>query len=560
MSTDASSATIQSISLAARDPQSASHQLALRGGLIVCRSEGLSVHTFSGGSRAEEEDPLTDRLILMTNQRAMPAAEIEQDESADLSFQINNQSAETVTLAQIQVLLLGVIPCYEDQITKPLPPRVAEEIESLTVEQNSPPRNAYADLTAVFADDDTPRQDLQYEILENTNPDVVTATISPQSTLDLSFAKSQFGLAEIVVAAVDPFQLSAKCVFFVEVKPKTPPTPVEVVTVPSMPPSSRPVVLGSEVSDPFAGSSSGVKYFLVEENPMFLGRLVFAYELEAGALVAPCGSGDLLPVSKTEVLPPKRAKSFRVRIGCWTSNKVPEFGASMDSLIGRADRRRRLTVNLPTLEEVHHLVAICIRVNSEDGKSQELYCDHLYRLKSFPRPASPGGATSTLQSGIENRLEETASALLGSLVRSYEETAAYERAMLCGSVPDGFDATVLSLFCYYGDPTSPFRPAPSTSLFSERDRRPRSNAIKVLAGLQRGNPPLWYLIHSQLVQLASSKNELAAKAKALQRELQVKRPARSLVQSLVRVEMRPQQHSADGEKAADPFADPPKPR
>jgi len=538
--TDRSSAVVQSVSRAARASEPASYQLSLRDGPVVCSFGSLSVRSVSAASRGEEEGGFADRLILVTNQRDMPVSEIKQDVQADLSFQINNQSAETVTLTQIQVLLLGIVPCYEDRIAEPIAPHVAKPIENLTVEENSPPRHEYADLAAVFADDDTPRQELQYKVIENTNPDVVTADITEQRKVNLYFAPSQSGLAEIVVAAVDPFELSAKCIFSVEVKPTTTLKPVEVVNYNSMPPpSSGPISPGSEVSDPFAGSSNKVDVFRVEEKPMFLGSLMFVHALRARDQIAPCTSGNLLPEGKAEVMQPNRAKLFRVRIGCWTSHQVPAPKSSTDKMIGLIDPRRKLTVSEPVLVEVHHLLAICIRINSEDGKSQDVYCDHLYRLGSLFQPIDQGRAKSELQSGAQDHLEDAARAVLVSLLKSHDATSAYGRATLCGSVPDGFDASTLSLFCYYGDPISPFRAASSTSLFSERDRCPRSNVVEVLMVLQRENPPLWHLINDQLVQLASVNNDLAPKARALQQEMQAKRPVGTLVQSLVRVEKSP---------------------
>ena len=50
-------------------------------------------------------------------------------------------------------------------------------IDNLTVSENSGPKIGYDDLDVVFADADTPKSDLMYQVVKNTNPDLVGSTI-----------------------------------------------------------------------------------------------------------------------------------------------------------------------------------------------------------------------------------------------------------------------------------------------------------------------------------------------------------------------------------------------
>lgn len=99
------------------------------------------------------------------------------------------------------------------------PPQVVAPIADLTVPENSPPVLNYADLNAVFDDPDNADSELVYSITANTPSGIVTATIQPDDTLDLSFVTDAFGDVTITVRATDPGSLFAEDTFQVTVTP-----------------------------------------------------------------------------------------------------------------------------------------------------------------------------------------------------------------------------------------------------------------------------------------------------------------------------------------------------
>ena len=81
-------------------------------------------------------------------------------------------------------------------------PTVAAAIPDTTVSESSPPVLNYRDLNAVFTDAEESSQ-LTFTIQSNTNPGLVTPTISADSALDMSFTASTSGTATITVRATD---------------------------------------------------------------------------------------------------------------------------------------------------------------------------------------------------------------------------------------------------------------------------------------------------------------------------------------------------------------------
>jgi hypothetical protein len=95
-------------------------------------------------------------------------------------------------------------------------PYVKDPIQDLSVDRISPDESF--DLSNIFADDD-PGDVLEYTILSNTNPEVVTGTING-TILILSFSNEIAGSAEITIGASAKGR-TAISKFLVEVKNPT---------------------------------------------------------------------------------------------------------------------------------------------------------------------------------------------------------------------------------------------------------------------------------------------------------------------------------------------------
>lgn len=97
------------------------------------------------------------------------------------------------------------------------PPVVVNPIADLTVNEDAAPVLGYANLNQVFDDPNDPDSALTYTITANTPAGIVTVTIEPNATLDLSFVMNQNGVVDITVQATDPGNLSARDTFRVTV-------------------------------------------------------------------------------------------------------------------------------------------------------------------------------------------------------------------------------------------------------------------------------------------------------------------------------------------------------
>jgi len=98
-------------------------------------------------------------------------------------------------------------------------PTVAAPIADLTVDEDAAAVLDHAALDAVFADTDNPDSELTYTVAAVTPAGIVTATIGPDDTLDLSFAANASGIVDVTVRATDPQGLLALDTFRVTVHP-----------------------------------------------------------------------------------------------------------------------------------------------------------------------------------------------------------------------------------------------------------------------------------------------------------------------------------------------------
>lgn len=97
-------------------------------------------------------------------------------------------------------------------------------IANVTVNENAPATSI--DLTTAFNDAETASNALTYAVIGNTNPSLVTASVSNiTDLLNLSYTPATNGTATITVRATDSGGLSITSVFTVTVNPVVPPPP-----------------------------------------------------------------------------------------------------------------------------------------------------------------------------------------------------------------------------------------------------------------------------------------------------------------------------------------------
>ncbi|NQU36108.1 MAG: hypothetical protein HQ526_00750 [Actinobacteria bacterium] len=442
------------------------------------------------------------------------------ESQAELSFQINNQSEETVTLSQLEVRLLGVVYTFEDQIPEPQRPRVRQRIPDLTVKEDSEPVRNHADLNEVFEDPDTPANHLTCEVSDDNNPNLVTATVDESKQLHLAFADGKWGRAAIDISAADPFDLVASTSFVVIVEPKIP----------------DPALIGDQAGYP----SSPTTAYLDELD---LGTVAFVYDMRPTAVIAACGTGDLLVDRENQGLSPHTVRSFTLRLDCRTALDLRTDSLPQDRLASPHDLRRSLPADPPAPQAVYHLLGVTVRVNSENGRRADMCCDQLFTLVSTCESddgTSTGPMVMTLARGSAEDQALSVQNIVDWSMKTHEETLAFVRAEVCQAVPEDFDWAAVSPTCYYGDPASVFRSPSVRPSFSERDVWPRSNLVPMLAALSRGHSPFWSLIDSELTRLESADGDdqpaLGRKATFLREQLQAKRRPEEPVTSFVRIE------------------------
>jgi hypothetical protein len=99
------------------------------------------------------------------------------------------------------------------------PPSVVAAIADLDLAEDTSGVAGYADLNDVFLDSDDGAA-LHFEVVSNSNVDLVTATINADSALDLTVAADSSGAAVVVVSATDSDLMACRDTFTVNVLPR----------------------------------------------------------------------------------------------------------------------------------------------------------------------------------------------------------------------------------------------------------------------------------------------------------------------------------------------------
>ncbi|MBD3161776.1 MAG: TIR domain-containing protein, partial [Candidatus Eisenbacteria bacterium] len=199
--------------------QAPSSSLPLESGAVMLRTEGISQRFESavpeGVDSLRESAP--GRLTLVTNQPDSIAALPGDLETTVLKFQVNNNSEETVLVGEIRIVLIGAVHIYEDVIPEPIPPKLRRPIPDLVLEDRPFSALSHASLDTIFEDEDTPPDHLAFDVVSNTAPQLIRASIDGERNLVLAHPGTGAGETEITVQAEDPFGLTARGSFAVEI-------------------------------------------------------------------------------------------------------------------------------------------------------------------------------------------------------------------------------------------------------------------------------------------------------------------------------------------------------
>jgi hypothetical protein len=467
-------------------------EITLRGGNFMVRSEGLNLRSNSSSSSGAPR-----RAVLLSNQPEASAEDVAGARQATISFQLNNQSHERVTVSQVELVLLGVVTVFEDQIAHPQPPAVEYSLEpkDLVVEESDPRvKQDYVSLPDLFKDQNDPPGKLRFSA-QVEPAGAVGASLDANQKLDLTFGKYS-DEAKVTLTATDAFDQSAAVQFQVTVKGPPDPSAPLVASLSTIDYFPRLINVGQ----PAPGG--GIEAFVVEEKRQDLGDVRLNYALDRDDLIAPASSGNLLPEEESSVLRANSARSVVIRVGCRTTLKLPEL--PKDLMQGEGSRR--LSAYRPQPVALIYLLAVRVRINSEDGTRGDLYSENLYVLHSHPYDMAQGAELSP---------EQAAAQLLNLAVSTNGETMAFERGQLCRLSLARADE--VSEFCFYRNPQHPLRKTAVVS--GSPDPWARTNLVAVLAGIESEHPAIWKPIAASLNSPAADDPMLRAKRDYVERKL-----------------------------------------
>jgi hypothetical protein len=166
-----------------------------------------------------DDDPITVSLVSNTNEDLLTASFDEEDpERLILEYKENQSGTAEITIRGTSNLLSA-----EDTFTVTVnpvndPPVVANEIEDVAVDEDAP--NTIIDLSKVFTDADSDDDEITKAVNSNSNPSLLTATISEtdNNKLILDYHENQYGEATIAIQAASK-GLFVNAVFTVTVNP-----------------------------------------------------------------------------------------------------------------------------------------------------------------------------------------------------------------------------------------------------------------------------------------------------------------------------------------------------
>lgn len=379
----------------------------------------------------------------------------------------------------------------------PRPPRVLKTPAPRQVEISGPQTWAdAADAKTLFEDaDNDPPTPLKYDVTSDL-PDVAKATLDPQGKLQITLPGKVGGNANITMRATNKYNLAATVSFPVNVKIKVKTgTPANVHASPKTVPS--PVMMVKEImktGNP-ANTPLGIGKFEVDKEVLYLTNVQFAHSLKRHDLLRPCTSGNLLPGNADIDLPANKGKRLSVDIDCPTTWELP---AHLPGDLLAGTRERRLAARAPEFVGTCHLLVVMVEVMGEDGKRHELYGDRVYAVFSYSMSSEPAKnevkqiAATALNRGEDKSLDDALAHYSSWCLKTHAETIAFQRAKICGAVPDNFDPLTLSPRCFYGDRTSAFRtPGSVTPPNGPQDAWPRTNFVEVLDQARQAHPELW---------------------------------------------------------------------
>jgi hypothetical protein len=238
-------------------------------------------------------------------------------------------------------------------------------------------------------------------------------------------------------------------------------------------------------------------------------------------------SGSLLVDDRVETIPPYSSKSFFLKLGCVESERNI-IDAQFIGIIGES--LSALDVTPPEPNGVAHVFIISADLLTGYGERHRLYSDWVYSL--YPKinrdislkivdkkPSEKPNIPLVKWSGLE--LDQFTREIIDWAIKIFQETLAYQVVKKTGNIPENFDATDISEFCYYHDQDSPLRkivqskPAKSQLQEFEITRfiepHPRSNIAEVFEEIFRKYPSIGAILWRHINELEKSDNLITNK-------------------------------------------------
>ncbi len=456
-------------------------EASLRGGKLLLRVE----KAVKDAQEVEREMARRGRRVLSN----VPDVAGGSDQFAVLSIQARNQSQEPVIIARAELMVLGVIPVYEDRIAMPIAPFAVKPHPGLAVTPGRPRQvRGHVTLPAHFEDRNDPPSALRFTASAKPGK-LATPSVTSEGRLDLELARPAPHAGEEVIAvrATNAFGLHAETDFKVVYFPSE-----DGVPVPATP---------LKVHTTQRTWQRAFFAFKPEPKEVDLGLACLNYSLKRGDVVAPVASGNLLPSDAAVVLPPGTSRSFILRVDSRIKVALPDL--AKDLLEGEGGRR--LACLTPEPRWVSQVLTLRLSGHREDGRRVEILCDSLFLLhgETGARSADKGtlyeGAIDSIDSP---HLGEALRLLIDRTVFTHGQTRAYARAGDCGIAGLAPEAGV-SPFCYFGHAGSPLRKLESA--YTDQDRWPRSNILPTLAAVSREHPALWAAMRARIAALAGDR-------------------------------------------------------
>jgi hypothetical protein len=243
------------------------------------------------------------------------------------------------------------------------------------------------------------------------------------------------------------------------------------------------------------------------EPTLDLGEVTLDHRLSQLETIGSCATGNLIS-GAGDVRRPNTIRPCTLRISMRLLI-LPQFPAKNDALVGFKDPRRKLAASPPRLTGTWHILSLSAVTTTAAGLERKLKIGNLIVLESLP--AEPPADTTAgdprpvdLSDGNFLPTVSFPTRMAYDVLRAHQDTPAYRRALLCQSVPNGFDGAQISPTCYFGDGSSPFRSKEYAPRFPATSHWRRTNLAESLLNVRKDLPDVFGELESAISSAAEN--------------------------------------------------------